>query len=92
MTARQQIQLKPRPVQEMLKIWMVVADVKEHIHPLSTDEQMERAAYAALDWWRGVYLEATELIPSTEEALAEELIARIRKQEVWGKILRGSAN
>lgn len=85
MTARQRIRAKPPAVQVVLKAYIVKLSID--------DVEPDWPGYAerALLWWE-------ELKPMFmaggmgETAAAELVIAGLRKQDVWGKILRGPAS
>jgi len=87
-TFREQILSRPPVVQEMLKILIVRLGVEPGNESLSHEDLTPKA----VSWWESIYAEANGVIPVTETDLAEELISRVRRQEVWGKILRGNSN
>ena len=92
MTAREEIRAKPPEIQTVIQVYMTVK-LLENDHP--TDAEYETAGRIALDWWQGLiarYLETAMLVHVTEIDIAKEIIERLRKQDVWGRILRGDAN
>jgi hypothetical protein len=90
-TVKAQIQSRPGPVQVVLQAFMVSASVKDGCH-LSTDADFERYGAAAIRQWDEFVATCREAEPALAEcALAESVVDGLRKQEVWGKILRGCA-
>jgi len=87
-TARELILAKSPQVQEVLKILMTRISIDQG-GDLKTLEQL---APEALEWWDQIVADASRVGAIAEEELAAMIIERVRKQEVWGKILRGNAN
>jgi hypothetical protein len=93
MTAREQILAKPGSVQVVIKA-KITKDAIEDPTP-----DWEKRALAALEWWGGIMAgvrmlfraEGIDNAEPDEARIAEWLVEGIRKQEVWGKILRGDA-
>lgn len=92
MSFRDVIRSKPPVVSQMIHCLMTRASLDLPGEP--DEAKFERLACDALTSWDEIYAEACALAPEpvTEEQLAELMIARLRKQEVWGKILRGNSN
>lgn len=92
MSHRDLIRSKPPAVIQMIHCLMTreSLDLPDELD----DSKFELLACGALSTWDEIYAEACGLAPEpvTEEQLAELLIDRLRKQEVWGKILRGNSN
>jgi len=81
-SAREQIRSKPPAVQTVIQVWMT----REAIN----DPNPDWAAYArkAIVWWE----ELMKDVDVGEINFAEMLIAELRQQPGWGKILRGSSS
>lgn len=77
--ARDEIGGKPEAVQIVLKAQILKAVLEE------TAPNHEAFAQQALAWWAGLRAECPEV--ADEEVLAAMILERLRKQDVWGKLL-----
>lgn len=86
MTARERIRAKPETVQVVLKVMVTRASLHD------PEPDFEQLTNAALLCWEVLVADyRKENGPISEAALAEQIVDRLRKQDVWGKILRGNA-
>jgi hypothetical protein len=92
LTARARILARPEAVQLVLRAKIT----KDSIDDPAPD--FEKYGVAALFWWdsimvqmRAVWRDSYEEPDPSESEVAERIIAGLRKQPVWGKILRGAA-
>ena len=103
MTFKQRVLAKPGAVQAVLKVFMAHPGLNPD-EPLDPHDevQMERIAEAALQRWEATVRECREAGGHSaarasrkylsEAKIAERVIEELRKQEGWGKVLRGDAN
>ena len=82
---RDRILAKPGYVQTVIRALMVKAALED-----SSPNWDEYGEAALADWNENIYPAAAELGMSEEEA-GQEILTRLRKQDVWGKILRGDS-
>ena len=80
-TAQARFQSRPDAVQIVLKCKMTVDSLDDPLPDL------DAYAASALAWWDR--MAASRPARTSEERFAELAIERLRKQSVWGKILRG---
>lgn len=102
MTWKQKILAKPDAVQIVLKVFMAHPTLVKDRPLDSHDEvEMEALAEAALTKWDDLVrdIRASARGPRgsrrryfSECAIADRLVEGLRKQEGWGRILRGAAN
>lgn len=83
MSAKHKVLAKPRVVQVVLKAHMT----KESLHDPAPD--YEQYSRAALDWWEDRRKERPDI---SEIELAEQVVAILRTQDTWGRILREGTN
>jgi hypothetical protein len=87
MSSRDSVLAKPGAVRVVVHAWMT----KDSLEDPGAD--YETLAFRALAAWERIVSEGKEIEAGyTEIELAECIVAGLRKQDVWGKILRGNAS
>jgi len=87
MTVAERILAKPGPVIDVIRAYMTKASLRDE-HP-----NWEAYGAKALEWWEETFAFCCSGIAPAPEIFTEEMIAvlileRLRKQEVFGRILR----
>ena len=86
-TVKEQILAKPEAVQVVIKAHVTKASLNDET------PDYDRYGADALSWWDAVVKQWRVSDPDASEAIiAGHVVERLRKQDVWGRILRAQTS